>query len=143
MPTTRKLMIAAYGLIAVAALFATWSQNLSYFAGGAAGAMSGFWSDTTVNAAARSITVDIGFFLLAGVLFMAAEARRLRIRWVWAYVVLGFLVAISVTFSLFMIARELRLQAAGEAPARLTATDFIGLAATTAATLGLVAFVLR
>jgi hypothetical protein len=44
---------------------------------------------------------------------MVLEARKLGIRWVWAYVVFGVLIAISVTFPLFLIARERRLAAIG------------------------------
>jgi len=40
---------------------------------------------------------------------MVAEARRLGIRFVWIYVVLGLLIAISVTAPLFLVARERRL----------------------------------
>ena len=31
LPTSRKILCAVYGVIAVAALVATWSQNLAYF----------------------------------------------------------------------------------------------------------------
>ena len=55
------------------------------------------------------------------------------------------LIAISVTFPLFMIARELRLtkKGASEAALQLTATDLIGLAVTTAFILGMVWFTLN
>ncbi len=39
------------------------------------------------------------------------EARRHAIRFVWIYVAMGFAVAISVAFPLFLIARERRLAA--------------------------------
>ena len=42
---------------------------------------------------------------------MVIESRRLDIRFPWLYVVFGLLVAISVTFPLFLIARERRLDA--------------------------------
>jgi len=42
---------------------------------------------------------------------MVVEARRLDIRLPWLYVILGLLIAISVTFPLFLIARERRLGA--------------------------------
>jgi hypothetical protein len=50
---------------------------------------------------------------------MVIEARRLAIRWVWLYILLGFLVAISVTFPLFLIARERRIAAIGDASSDL------------------------
>jgi len=64
-----------------------------------------------VNPAAASLSIDLAFFGLAAVIWMVVEARRLQIPWVWAYVVLSFLIAISVTFPLFLIARQRRLAA--------------------------------
>ena len=71
-----------------------------------------FWRDTRVNPASQSITVDIALFFLAAAVFMVIEARRHGIRFVWAYIAGGLLIAISVTFPLFLIARELKLGAA-------------------------------
>lgn len=134
MPTSttpvRTWLILAYALISIAALVATWSQNLAYFGGDGGGqAFTTFWLETKVNPASRSITVDIGFFLLAAAIFMVIEARRLAVPFVWLYILGGFLIAISVTFPLFMIAREYRLSAAdrGGTGWKLTATDIIGL----------------
>jgi hypothetical protein len=143
MPRSRKLLCLFYALVAIVALFATWSQNLTY-SGNAVEIFQAFWTDTKVNAASRSITVDIGLFLLAATGFMVTEARRIRIRFVWAYVILGILIAISVTFPLFMIAREVRLakKGAAEAALSLTAFDLIGLALTTPFILGMVWFTL-
>jgi hypothetical protein len=57
------------------------------------------------------------------------ESRRLDIRSPWFYVVLGLLVAISVTFPLFLIARERRLDAREHASdeAGLSRADRIGV----------------
>ena len=60
---------------------------------------------------------------------MVAEARRFGIRFIWIYVVLGALIAISVTAPLFLVARERRLQVlqpVGE-PTVLTPSDLVGL----------------
>ena len=46
---------------------------------------------------------------LAALVFMVVEARRTGVRFVWIYVVLSFVVAVSVTFPLFLLARERRL----------------------------------
>jgi hypothetical protein len=142
MSVTRRLICVAYAAIAVAALFATWSQNLAYFSGGATNALALFIADTRVNPASRSITLDIGLFLLAAAIFMFVEARRLGIRLVWLYLLFGFLIAISVTFPLFMIARERALAKAGEPAASLTAIDIAGVVATGALVLGLSVFIL-
>ena len=121
---------------ALLALVATWGQNLSYFRAedgilrGFVLATGRFWPDTLTTPAGVSITVDLGLFLLAAAVLMVIEARRLQIRFVWLYVILGLLIAISVTFPLFLIARERRLAARGEAPGNigLTQGDVIGLA---------------
>jgi hypothetical protein len=134
--TSRNLCIF-YGLIAIAALLATWSQNLQP-------AHVSYLEDLKASPASRSFTVDIGFFLLAGAGLMVVEARRLGVRFVWLYIILGFLVAISVTFPLFLIAREMRLAkiGAGPHPVKLTVSDIIVLVVVTALTLGLAWFIL-
>ena len=144
MTANQKLLCAFYALVAVAALFATWSQNIAYMGDGFLGALRTFVVETKVNPASRSITVDIGFFLLAAAAFIVIEARRLGVRFVWLYILFGFLVAISVTFPLFMIAREMRIAAAPDTPAKwlLTATDVIGLALVSGAVIGLSVVVL-
>ena len=141
MHAKQRLLVGFYGLVALAALYATWSQNLQLMSPGM-GPLDPymvFVEQTRANPASRSITVDIGFFLLAAAAFMVIEARRLGMRLVWLYILFGFLVAISVTFPLFMAARELRLATNPDAPAawRLTASDFVGLAVVTALVLAL------
>ena len=137
MPRSRQLLCIVYGTIALLALVATWSQNLSYFrpeeglVRGFVLATARFWPDTLTTPAGVSITVDLGLFFLAAAVFMVLEARRLGIRFVWLYVILGLLVAISVTFPLFLIARERRLAAQGDV--ELAGGDRIGLWAVGAA----------
>lgn len=144
MSQTRQALCVIYGLIALAALVATWSQNLQYFIGDNAGSGGSYLPDLKVNPAARSFTVDIGFFLLAAAVWMITEARKLTIRFVWIYIILGFVVAISVTFPLFMIAREMRLHRSGGmgASVELKMTDWLGLAIVTAVVLGMTWYIL-
>jgi hypothetical protein len=106
-PTQTKFLCVAYAVIAAVALAATWSQNVAYF-DSPTGLLS-FWSDTKVNPASRSITVDIVLFFLVAAIFMVVEARKHAIPYVWAYLLGGALIAISVTFPLFLIARQLRV----------------------------------
>ncbi len=151
MPRRSIQLCVFYGLIAAVALVATWSQNIVYFRGvadlaGVFDAFLAFVLDTRVNAASRSITVDIALFTLAGSVFMILEARRLGIRFVWAYILLGLLVAISVTFPLFMIARERHLcwwegHAERQAATPVPAQDLLGIAAVVVVVLGLSGFV--
>jgi len=144
MTRTRQTLCVFYGLIALTALVMTWSQNLLYFTGPNPAGMGAYIADLKVSGAARSFTVDIGLFLLAGTGLMVAEARRLGVRFVWLYVILGFGIAISVTFPLFLIARERRLATLETTPSavKLTTTDIAGLAITTAVVLGMCAYTL-
>lgn len=105
---SRKVLCAVYAAISLVALIATWSQNILFFRRG--GSFMGFWDATKANPASRSITVDIALLLLAVAILMVIEARRLGVKYVWAYILGGFLIAISVTFPLFLLARELRLE---------------------------------
>ena len=140
MPRSRQLLCFFYAAVALLALVATWSQNVAYLdasegpLAGFLGATARFWPATFATPASTSITVDIALFSLAAVALMVIEARRLQIRFVWLYAVGGLLIAISVTFPLFLIARERRLAARGEANEDLgfTGADTIGLLAFTA-----------
>jgi hypothetical protein len=138
MTNRQRILIGFYAVMALAALYATWSQNLQVLAG--AGPLDGFiqfWRLTGANPASTSITVDLAFFFMAAAAFMVIEARRLGVGFVWLYLLGGVMIAISVTFPLFMIARELKLpRAAGgaaEAAWSLKVIDYLYLAATAAA----------
>ena len=124
-----------YALIAVLALYGTWSENVTIGGSNPVQIFANFLEGLKVNAAGRSIGIDIGLFLLAAATLMIVEARRLGIRFVWAYILFGFLVAISVTFPLFLIAREMRLarigSVQGDTEMRQTVLDTAGIALTT------------
>jgi len=125
MSSARRTLCGLYLAIAVVALIATWRQNLAFMAESGASGVQGFvefWPALLVNRPTVSITVDIFLFALAAVVWMVLEARRLQVRMVWLYVLFGITIAISVTFPLFLIARERRL-AALEAAATLSATN--------------------
>lgn len=110
MTTSRKILCGIYAAIAAVALVATWTQNAAYL-GDSAGFLKNFLLDLKTTPASRSITVDIVLFFLAAAIFMVIEARKHGVPFVWAYIVGGMLIAISVTFPLFLIARERKLAA--------------------------------
>lgn len=111
-PKSRQILCAVYAAIAIIALIATWSQNLAY-QNAAADMFSSFLHETKATPASRSITADILLFFLAAAVFMVVEGRKHGVRLIWAYIVGGIFIAISVTFPLFLIAREVRMNAAG------------------------------
>jgi hypothetical protein len=129
-PTFSKVLCGAYALIAIAALIATWSQNIAYL--NKPSGFFDFWEATKINPASRSITVDIALFSLGAAILMVVEARKHGVRFVWAYIAAGLLIAISVTFPLFLIARELRI--AKTSAARLGPVDTTLLVVLAAAT---------
>jgi hypothetical protein len=138
LPTSSKVLCAVYGAIAIAALIATWSQNIAYF-DNPGGFLLDFLNDSKVTPASRSLTVDIVLFFLAAAILMVIEARKHGVRFVWAYILGGFLIAISVTFPLFLIARELRVGRTGTT--RLGVVDTVLLAVVAAVTAGLTIWV--
>jgi hypothetical protein len=101
-----RRLCAVYAVLALAALVATWSQNLAFMARPDSGGVGGFIAAAFVNPAAASIGYDILFFSLAAFVWMVVEARRLGIRFVWLYIALSFVIAVSVMFPLFLIARQ-------------------------------------
>jgi hypothetical protein len=129
MPTSRKVLCAVYAAISVAALIATWSQNVAYFNGtpGVPQGLGSFFAETRVTPASRSITVDILFFFLAAAIFMVIESRKNGVKFVWAYILGGGLIAISVTFPLFLIARELRLRTSDASEVRIVDTALLAI----------------
>ena len=56
------------------------------------------------------MTADIFLLGLAVAILMVIEARRVGVKFVWAYIIGAFAIAISAVFPLFLIARELRLE---------------------------------
>ena len=108
--TRTRILCWTYGLIALGALVATWYQNITFFREDDNGGVGGFIDGMYANAASSSIGNDLVFIGLAALVFMIVEARRLGIRHVWVYVVLSFVIAVSVTFPLFLLARELKLR---------------------------------
>jgi hypothetical protein len=111
MAAKEHLLCGLYAALALAALVTTWTQNLAFMARPDSDGISGFLAAAFANPAAASIGYDILFFSLAAFVWMVVEAHRLGIRFVWLYIVLSFLIAVSVMFPLFLIARQRRLSA--------------------------------
>ncbi|MFI5507064.1 DUF2834 domain-containing protein [Mycobacterium sp. NPDC051804] len=123
LPTTSKVLCGVYALVAVGALVATWSQNLAYV--DSENFLLAFANDLRVTPASRSITVDLFLLGVPLAILMVAEARKHGVRFVWLYLAASAVTAISVTFPLFLLARELRI--AKTDPTQLRTGDAIGL----------------
>jgi hypothetical protein len=109
MDSKDKLICASYLLIALAALPATWINNLAFMTQPSNNSFTDFFRAAYVNAAAASLTNDLIFVAFAACMFMAIEGRRMGIRYYWLYIVLSALVAVSVTFPLFLFARHIKI----------------------------------
>lgn len=131
MPISRRVLCIVYGLIGVVALVGCWGNNVQYLNLnlGILGVNAHFWAETLVNPASRSITIDILFLSLAAIIWMLLEARRLAMRGVWIYVLLGAFVAISAAYPAFMIHRErvLAKRDGSSSAGMLSAGDMLGV----------------
>jgi hypothetical protein len=106
-------------VIALAALVATWSQNIRFFSQDDNDGIWGFIRDGYANPAAASLTNDLLLIVVAVFVFMVVESRRTGVRHVWLYMVGSIAIAVSVFFPLFLLARELKLAEAGAAEPRV------------------------
>jgi Terpene cyclase DEP1 len=104
-----KIICITYGLIALIALPATWINNLSFMSQPSNSSAADFLRAAYVNAAAASLSNDLFLLAFAACIFMAIEGRRVGVRYVWLYIILSAIIAISVTFPLFLIARHLKI----------------------------------
>jgi hypothetical protein len=94
-----------YLVLAVAGLIGTWWFNALAII-----QMADFLGDlVTSGPAVSSITVDLLVVAIAGSVFVIVEARRLRMRFGWLYVVAAGVTAFAFTFPLFLAMRERRL----------------------------------
>lgn len=138
MPAARKVLCVAYASIAVIAAVATWTQ-VGPYSDSLKGVFVTLWQDTKVNGAARFVACDVLLLALAVSVLFVVEARKHEIRFVWAYLIGGVLIGISVAAPLFLLAREVKL---GAAPVpRLTPLDVVLLAVFAVAIVGLVYYI--
>jgi Terpene cyclase DEP1 len=112
-----KLTCATYALIAIAALPATWINNLAFMQQ-PNHSFNDFFVAAYANAAAASLANDLFLLAIAASIFMVIEGKRVGVRYVWLYLVLSGILAISVTFPLFLLARHIKVvnEESGENP---------------------------
>ena len=109
MTRSEKVLCAVYGIIAIVALIATWSNNIVFMLQPENHHLLSWYYALYANPAAASFTNDLLLFAVAGCIFMAREAHQLNMRFVWVYILLSFLIAVSVMFPLFLIARQITI----------------------------------
>jgi hypothetical protein len=104
-----KLICATYAMLAIVALPATWINNLAFITQPDRNSMIDFIRAAYVNPAAASLVNDLLVIAVAACMFMVLEGRRVGVRFIWLYIVFSGLIAISVTFPLFLLARHIKL----------------------------------
>jgi Terpene cyclase DEP1 len=104
-----KLICATYALIALVALPATWINNIAFMTQPSNNSMLDFMRAAYVNAATASLSNDLFLLAAAACIFMSIEGRRVGIRYIWLYITFSALIAISVTFPLFLLARHIKM----------------------------------
>jgi hypothetical protein len=110
MSSASRLRCLVYGVVALAALVSTQIELVRHFRHG--GDLGSFLTDPFVNPASSFLAIDIIAVATAAIAFMIFETRRLGLKRLWLYVALTFLLAISVSFPLFLIERERHLASA-------------------------------
>ena len=101
-----------FAVLAVAGAIGTWKYNLDFMRTTGGFDLVAFCRAPFRDPAAGSIGVDFLVSFTAGLIFLVAEARRLRMKHVWVYIaLLG--VAWAVSFPLFLLQRERVLARAG------------------------------
>jgi hypothetical protein len=107
--STDKALCAVYGILGVIGLVGT---QVVLFGGYMSSDDGSLVDQMVANGAATFMLIDLLAVALIALVFMVAEGRRIGMRFLWVYVLLTFLVAISVALPLFLIVRQVHL--AGE-----------------------------
>ena len=108
-----RALCVCYGLFAAVGFAIMMSLAVSYVLehsnSGIFGVAGDFLRDATANPATVFIYADLTLVWIALAAFMVVEARRHRIRYVWAYIIGAPLLALCVSFPAFMFVRQLKL----------------------------------
>lgn len=98
-----------YIFLAFAGLIGTWYFNLQFFLTSEDTSITAFLNQTGDSYPALSINVDIAIASITFLLWMLFEGIRLKMKNLWVYVILTFLVAFAFSFPLFLYFRERKL----------------------------------
>ncbi|KRV48196.1 hypothetical protein AQ490_26185 [Wenjunlia vitaminophila] len=109
-----RAMCVCYGLLAVAGFVFMSSLAIAYVLENSdrgLGIVTGFVEEALSNLAGKFIYADLTLVWAMLAVFMVVEGRRLGIRHVWAYIVGAPLLALAVSFPLFMLVRQFKIAA--------------------------------
>lgn len=107
-----------YAGLAVIGIIGPWYYNLQFMASGANLLdATAFLAAGMENPGAASLTVDLLIGCSAFLVWLFPEAKRLGMRYAWAYLVLTFVVAFAFALPLFLCMRERRLAQQAARPA--------------------------
>ncbi|MFB8789659.1 MAG: DUF2834 domain-containing protein [Potamolinea sp.] len=96
-----------YLTLAILGLVVPWYYNVQFF--GSAGLLD-FVNESSANLAAKSVSVDLFIATVTGSILMYVESKRVGVKFVWLYILLGLLVAFAFAFPLFLFMRETELE---------------------------------
>ena len=96
-------------MIAVIAIFATWINNLAFMQEPGNNTIEAWYNALYANYATASFINDLFLLTIAVCIYIIIEGYRLKIRYTWAYVLFSGITAISFTFPLFLIARQIAI----------------------------------
>lgn len=109
MKRSEKALCVLFAVLAAGGLVTTVSQTIAFLRTPDNGGLPGLLDQMYATPASAAASNELTFLTLAAVVFMIVEARRLNMRHLWAYIVAGCLVAISMAFALFLLARQVKL----------------------------------
>ena len=102
-----RLLYFFYGMLALAGLLVPWYYNLEFIRHSQVmPAVADYFRDGTATPLAASLTWDLLITATAGSVFMVLEMRRLKMKYIWLFVVGSFLIAFAFVFPLFLLYRE-------------------------------------
>ena len=104
--STDKALCTIYGVLGLIAL--VWTQVI-VFGGYMSSDDGSLFDQMMANGVATFMLIDLLAVAFVALVFMVAEGRRLGMRFLWVYVLITFLVAISVSLPLFLIVRQVHL----------------------------------
>ncbi len=107
----RKYIPYIYLILSLLGLIAFFYVNKGIAQAGNFNVIDFISSTWTANFYAKSISVDFWVAATTGLFFMMIEAYRLKMKKVWVFVLLSFLVAFAFAFPLFLFFRHKKLHA--------------------------------